>query len=141
MIFDSLNQFSSLHFLSAEDCAKLDSVLASLNADSPVGKIEIDGSRIFLSVSEYTTRNVEDAKLEAHHNYVDIQLLLAGKEQIGYSPLDNLAVTQEYDAKKDCAFYAYNPAGGTILTLTPGVFAVFFPNEGHMPCLAVGDRK
>ncbi|MDD3155663.1 MAG: YhcH/YjgK/YiaL family protein, partial [Victivallaceae bacterium] len=49
-----------------------------------------------------------------------------------------LAVTQEYDAKKDCAFYAYNPAGGTILTLTPGVFAVFFPNEGHMPCLAVG---
>ena len=40
-----------------------------------------------LSVSEYLTKNEEDAKFEAHHKYIDIQYVINGAEQMSITPL------------------------------------------------------
>ena len=76
---------------------------------------------------------VRPEKLEIHRNYVDIQLLLAGRETIVYRPVDGLPVTAEYDAVRDIAFYHLDENGSVALPLEPGNFALFFPEEGHLP--------
>ena len=48
----------------------------------------------------------EDAKAEAHNNYIDIQVCPTGKEELGWKPR-NKAITpkEEYNAEKDVTFF------------------------------------
>ena len=70
------------------------------------------------------------AKLEAHKDFIDIQMPLSDEEILGYTPLCNLPDT-EYDAEKDIAFYP--GLAENYFTLKPGQFAIFFPQDGHAP--------
>jgi len=86
------------------------------------------------------TKELHQGRWEAHRRYIDIQYLVSGIERIGYTPVANLALTTPYDEDKDVAFYQGH---GDILTLEPGMFAVFFPHDAHMPmlCEAGGSPK
>jgi len=98
------------------------------------GRHEIDGDRIFALVSEYDSKNPEDCRLEAHHIYTDIQYLVSGKELIGFETLRNQEATSEYVPEKDIVFYK---GEGTPLLIEAGMFAVFFPQDVHRPCIKV----
>ena len=110
--------------------------LALLNEDSvrnaAPGKYEVDGDDIFYVVDEYETKPVEEGRLEIHRTYLDIQYLVSGSECIGTAPLAGLVEETPYDNEKDLAFYHYEPAM-TKLILKQGMFAIFWPNEAHMP--------
>ena len=45
-------------------------------------------------------------------------------------------MTVPYDDGKDIAFYRAAEGNSVTVTLEPGKFAVFFPEEGHMPGLS-----
>ena len=62
-----------------------------------------------------------------------IQLLLSGEESIVCRSVAGLKETVPYNAEKDIAFYRLAIEQSVPLTLVPGNFAVFFPEEGHMP--------
>ena len=64
------------------------------------GKFEIDGKDIYASVSLKDGVKREDAKAEAHNNYIDIQVCPGGKEELGWKPRDK-AITpkEEYNAE------------------------------------------
>ena len=47
---------------------------------------EIDGKRIYAMVSKDPGRQKEDALLEAHEKYVDIQFVLDGTDTMGWKP-------------------------------------------------------
>ena len=111
-------------------------------------------------VSEGTTRLVNPKGYEAHIKYADVQFLLAGSEDIRCCPIELLEPVGEYDEAGDCRFYADVISGaGTAtpsvissagaagvekspslaLRLGAGYFAVLFPDDGHMPGLAIGE--
>jgi YhcH/YjgK/YiaL family protein len=99
-----------------------------------IGRYEMDGKNVFALVSEYDTKKPEDCRLEAHQIYADIQYIVSGKEAIGFATLNGQIVTAEYNPEKDIAFFS----GETIpLVLNAGMFAVFFPQDTHRPCMQV----
>jgi YhcH/YjgK/YiaL family protein len=99
----------------------------------PVGRVEIDSDLLFASVQEYPTRLPDQCFWEAHRKYIDIQYVIRGTERIGYAPLASLRVAQPYDEAKD---FAKLDGTGDVLRVDAGMFAVFFPHDAHMPCMA-----
>lgn len=93
------------------------------------GKYEIDGENIFALVQEYNTKSMEEGRPESHFKYIDIQYIISGIECIGVNTLTNQIPTEIY-RDKDVAFYACE---STLLRLNQGMFAIFFPDDLHMP--------
>ena len=103
----------------------------------PVGKYEIDGERVFAMVSKDMGLKKEDALLETHEKFIDIQLVLSGTDDIGWKPksLCNQP-TGEYDPNSDLQFFTDTP--NTWLSIESGEFAIFFPEDAHMPMISSG---
>lgn len=95
-------------------------------------------SRVKVIVSEYETEKVNEYGYEAHKKYLDIQCVLKGQERVACLPIERLKVTKPYSEEIDAAFYAetidLQPFN---ISLLPGYFAIFFPQDGHMPQLCV----
>lgn len=92
-------------------------------------KTEI-GRGVKLIIDEYTTKPQEEKKAEYHRKYIDLQLMLSGVERFGYADLSRCSEKIPYDAEKEAGF-----VNGSLdfCTLHAGNFAVFFPNDVHMP--------
>jgi len=117
----------AFEFLSRKDLKEL-----------PLGKYEIDGVRIYATVSKTPGRKKEAALLETHEKYIDIQLVLAGTDTMGWKPKSSCnQPTQGYDQKTDLQFFADQPDAW--LATESGAFAIFFPEDAHMPLISQGD--
>jgi YhcH/YjgK/YiaL family protein len=118
--------------------------LALLNEDSvrdaAPAKYEVDGENLFYIVYEYETKPEQEGRLEIHRKYLDIQYIVSGTECIGVAPLEGLTEETPYDGETDLAFYEYEPTMSR-LNLKQGMFAIFWPNEPHMPCRRIGNTS
>ena len=85
-------------------------------------------------VSAYTTALVNPQGYEAHRQYADIQLAVAGTELVRCKPLAQVRETVPYDEAKDAARYADCP--GADMIIGEGYFLVVFPEDAHEPGLA-----
>ena len=104
------------------------------------GKYPIDGTDIHAAVSLKDGVTHEEAKFEAHDNYIDIQVCPAGTEQIGWKPRHKCTNPKgEYNPEKDVTFYNDKP--DTYFDLQQGQFAIFFPEDVHAPMIGQGPIK
>ncbi len=103
-----------------------------------IGKYTIDGDNVFAPVSEYETKLPADGKWEAHKKYLDIQIVLSGKELIGIAPIKKSTVTVPYNETKDVMFV--EPTAGKDYQAKPGTFFIFFPGEAHRPNMMDGEQ-
>lgn len=53
-------------------------------------------------------------------------------------PIERLIETKSYSEEKDAAFYEVNSQTPE-MTIGNGYFAIFFPQDGHMPQLCVDE--
>lgn len=98
------------------------------------GRYDVEGDDAYIMVSTYETKPVNsERRFESHREYIDIQLLLEGRELIGFSPVKALAVTDEY--RPDYELYGMVDCFDKVI-LEKGKFAVIYPNEPHAPGLA-----
>ena len=65
---------------------------------------------------------------------IDIQYIVKGSEKMGYANIDSLKTTIEYNDEKDILF---GTAEGDLLTVSEGMFALFTPEDAHMPGLCI----
>ena len=102
----------------------------------PAGPYELQGRDIHLNVMDVTTKPFSSARPEAHHDYLDIQYLVTGLEKIGvaFDAGENV-VTEDLLDSRDVRFFG-GVTNESILTMTPGSFAVLFPNDVHRPTCA-----
>ena len=104
----------------------------------PPGKYEIDGDRIFALVSKNPGRKKEEAQLEIHQKYIDIQLILSGIDQMGWKPASACRQpATDYDDQKDIQFFADQPDAW--IPVKSGMFVIFFPEDAHQPLVSDGD--
>lgn len=97
-------------------------------------RYDIDGNNLYAPVSEYLTKNEEDARYEAHQKYIDIQYVVSGKELIGIAPMSQKKdVLEPYDGTKDIEFLTVT--GGENRLAMPDRFFIFFPEDAHRPGL------
>lgn len=97
------------------------------------GKYEIDGDVVYAIVQQYPTKIKAQGRWEAHQRYIDIQYIVQGAEMIGYNHLSRLA-PGEYDPARDVVFLA---GEGNYLPLACGGFMLLYPEDAHMPGIAV----
>lgn len=96
------------------------------------GRVDIDGNMLFVNHSVSQGKTVGEARIETHNAMIDIQIPLSCEEVMGYTPRKNLPEA-EYDAKKDISFYS--GLAEQYVTVHPGEFVIFFPQDGHAPCI------
>ncbi len=134
MIYDHINNFKTYAGISEDIRLGLE-YLKNLKAWVEVGVYELS-PRVKAIVSEYTTKEVNEVGYEAHRQYIDIQYNLVGEEKIDCVPLKQLSVTKPYSEETDAAFYTTN-SQPTEMVVGNGYFAIFFPQDGHMPQLCI----
>jgi biofilm protein TabA len=133
MILDTLAQSRKYAALSPRFQKAFD-FLEQFDGRVGVGRVAIDGDAVYALVQKYTTQGHADRSFEVHRKYIDIQYVHAGRETILWAPLAALTtVTQPYKDDSDAALFAAVPAI-TPLHLGPGLFAILFPEDGHLPC-------
>jgi len=103
-------------------------------------RYDIDGDNVYATVSEYFSKNEEDARYEAHRKYIDIQYVAAGKELIGITPLSRKKdVLEAFDATKDIEYFTVT--GGENHLAIPDRFFILFPDDAHRPGLKDGENS
>lgn len=96
------------------------------------GRHEISGDQVYALMITHQPKPAQECRFETHQRYADVVYLLSGSEMIGYAPAASLAPEGEYDGEKDLAFYG-QPEFFTPVLLKPGMVAIFYPEDGHMP--------
>ena len=100
---ENLEKYASLNPLFADAIA----FLKATNLDThELGKLTLKENELTVNFAQARPKSKEEAKLETHNNFIDIQLPLSGVELMGYTPRADLK---------------------------PGMFAIFFPEDGHAP--------
>ena len=94
---------------------------------------------VYVAISSYTTAAFTDKEYEAHREYLDIQLVIAGRENIKVEPIEALSVSVEYNPEKDVIFYGnqkdnqYVPGCDNVMEA--GDMLLLDLADGHMPGL------
>ena len=97
------------------------------------GKHLIKGDDLFVNIQVAKGKTPEEAVVETHKIMIDIQIPLSGEETYGYVPACALP-DEGYDEAKDMAKFPGIPSQ-SLVTCKKGMFAIFFPQDGHAPCI------
>ena len=137
MIHDTLNNidhYAGLHplfpraiaFMREHDLHKLEP-----------GKHQIIENELFAIVEHVNAKVREAAKLECHRRYIDIQLVLEGRDEMGWKALkDCHTPVADFNPEKDIQFFKDNI--DTWAATHANEFCIFFPQDAHAPLVGTG---
>lgn len=142
MITGNVNHLELLPYLSAQLKQAIQHVMANFNADSALGKFDVDGENQFVMIFNDSTSPAEERRQELHGKYLDIQIVLAGQEKMVFSNLAAPQGSAEWLEGKDIAFLPLGQQGleEKSFIMNAGDFVVFYPGELHKPMCAVGEN-
>ena len=89
----------------------------------------IDGDDFYVNIFHYPTAAAEARIWEAHRDYIDVHLVLGGREWVRQAFLADCQAG-EYHADRDYQAIDRAQARSSIL-LEPGYLAVFYPEDAH----------
>ncbi|TPH09659.1 N-acetylneuraminate anomerase [Haemophilus haemolyticus] len=96
--------------------------------------------QIYMNVMEPETAEPSSKKAELHHEYLDVQVLIRGTENIevgaNYPDLSKYESYNEADDYQLCA----DIDDKFTVTMKPKMFAIFYPYEPHKPCCVVNGK-
>lgn len=134
MVYDKIDNIETYKGLS-EDIYEGLKFLKNASPDLACGVHEIN-PRVKAIVSEYETKAVNENGYEAHKKFIDIQYLLKGNEKNCCMPIELLKETKPYKEEIDAAFYEADVPAQELM-IGDGYFAIYWPQDGHMPCMSV----
>ena len=104
------------------------------------GKVVLIDDALVVNINASKLKRPADAKLEVHNRYIDIQVPITCEETFGWKQRSECKdITLPFNFEKDIEFYGDSPT--TYFTILPGEFVIFFPEDGHAPCVGEGDIK
>ena len=100
----------------------------------PEGQYEIGDEDLYYIIVKSITQPIIERELESHRNYIDLQFVIDGQESI---PCENILgpdmkIIKPYKTENDIAIYSL-PQHFTSIHLYKGMFALFFPEDAHLP--------
>lgn len=129
MIYDHISQIHTYEGLDMRIMKGLQ-LLATVDFDAVAdGQYEVEGRDLFYFVQSNVTTPASGLG-ESHCAYVDIQYVLQGGERMGLAPLTPDATPAKSNPDGDIWFY---PIGTDGVTLSPGMFAILWPQDIHAP--------
>ena len=104
---------------------------------TPMGKIVLDGDKLFINNVNPECLSEEKQVLEVHRRYIDVHILLEGKERVGWRNTDDCKdVAHPYDEAGDFATFFEKPT--TYIDMMPNDFLIVFPEDAHAPIIGSG---
>jgi YhcH/YjgK/YiaL family protein len=131
MIFDAVSRFKT--YIPVHPLFKVVSdFLESRDLSSlPAGRLDIDRG-VYVIKKDYVTVDMQPPILEGHRRYIDLHMVDEGSEIIGFCNRDDCIVVEPYNEEKD--FENLDGVCSWVI-LNKGNFAVFFPQDSHIPGL------
>lgn len=134
MIYDSLKNAGRYARLSENFRRAFEYLRANDLTRLPVGRYDIHGDDVYIMIQEPALKSWSEGRWETHRRYADIQLMIEGRERIGYCIVDESAEMETpYIPENDVMFYTGIEGGSAILN--PGEMMVLFPEDAHRPCI------
>jgi biofilm protein TabA len=106
-------------------------------ATGETGRVEL-GDGVFALEQAYIAKPPAEGRWEAHHVYIDVQVIVSGDELMEVTDVSRLTVDEDFTPAKDLLFFKAC-AGGSVLRMRAGELAVFYPVDAHKPSLASGE--
>lgn len=140
MILDSLNNTERVECLHPLFKKAFDYVKTTDFSKMEDGKYELEGSKLYVSVASISGKEKENAAIETHNKYIDIQFPLLGVEKIGWKAGCELKeISVPYNEENDISFYIDRPTAYT--KIYPGQYVIYFPEDGHAPGIGAGSIR
>ncbi len=134
MILDSLKNLKSYEALNANFGKAIEFILGNDLSKLPLGRNEICGDLVYANVMELNPKSKEEARIEIHRRYIDIQIPVTADEIMGYTPIDELP-SADFNEADDYALYPEGLAARDYFNVRNDQFAIFFPQDGHAPAI------
>lgn len=138
MILDVLESAEKYTSLNPHFTAAFDFLHRADLADLFEGRNTVDGDNAYAVVIKGPGRKPEEGQLETHDKYIDIQYVVSGIDTMGWKARKDLGPANgASDERNDVAFYNDAPDAWTVVK--PGMFAIYFPEDAHLPMITDGD--
>ena len=134
MILDTLDKIENYGYISPL-MGKVADFFRNTDLSALVpGRIVLQGDDLFVNVNRQDAQSRGQVPIEAHKEYIDIQVPISADEEMGYVAAACLPEPSvPYSIDRDVAFYP--GLCDTYLNVKKGMFVVFFPGEGHAPAI------
>lgn len=138
MIFDENKNWIRYSFAQPQIWNEAFSFIKGLSLHSKEKKYTLIDNIMYATITQATTRSLNEAKLEVHGDFCDLHVVIGGIEHIAVSPIDLLeTISVDGDMHNDTFFYMINRKEVSTFCLTPGNFLMLFPGEGHAPLVHI----
>ena len=134
MVLDLLENLKNYEALNPHFAKVVDFLEKSDLANLPLGRNEICGDLVYANVMDVNPKSKEEAFIEVHRRYIDIQIPISVNEEMGYTPLNELP-DASYNETNDAATYPVGMLARDYFNVHKGEFIIFFPQDGHAPAI------
>ena len=132
MIVDKLSNLSK--YFSPEQARLLLENMDKYRA-VPKGEYPIDDNLLLKRVYS-STKTKDNAKIESHKLFADLQAPLDKEELYAIWDIGDLEESTSYDSEKDVVFYRTVRDHKSLIYVKPGEFILLEPGEIHQPQIA-----
>ncbi len=142
MVIDKLSEINKYTSLHPRFAKAIDYIVTNNLLIAEPGTVLVDGEDIKAIIIEGNCVPKEEslAGFECHNTYIDIQIVLKGKETVGWRARTSCSSPKgEYSEEKDVLFYADAPI--LFFELQAGMFSIYFPEDVHAPMIGEGPIK
>jgi YhcH/YjgK/YiaL family protein len=142
MVIDKLSEINKYANLHPRFAKAIDYIVTNNLLIAEPGTVLVDGEDIKAIIMEGNCMPKEEsmAGFECHNTYIDIQIVLKGKEAVGWRARTSCSSPKgEYSEEKDVLFYADAPT--LFFELQAGMFSIYFPEDVHAPMIGEGSIK
>ena len=111
--------------------------LSKLHVDeSDAGKRVDVNDFFYYCVQSYTTKVADECRLESHRKFIDVQIVIRGREIIEIADISRLDIKEDYNFDKDITFWNI-PTRLASVTLTAGDLIILYPENAHRGAISV----
>jgi len=142
MVIDKLSEINKYAGLHPRFEKAIDYIVTSSFLNMEPGTVLVDGEDIKAIIMEGNCVPKEEslAGFECHNTYIDIQIIIKGKETVGWRARTSCSMPKaDYSIEKDVLFYADVPT--LFFELQAGMFSIYFPEDVHAPMIGEGPIK
>ena len=131
---DNIHQFNPVIKIAMKDIIdQMDSALTTCQ------RHEVMGNDLYWYSTSEKGCECEQEKPEFHEQFVDIEVILKGRETIGYSANNQYeSLADDHILDMDVAFVD-GVKDERFVSLGVGDFAIFYPGDVHRPCYSPED--
>ena len=129
MIYDLIGNKDLYTALGDKYVKAFDFIAGAMKNGVEPGKHVIDGDDVYANVSAYETKT--EGVYEAHKDYIDLQYVLEGHEQIFWKNIKDSKITKEYEKEGD--YMLLDAEEPVVLDMPAGAFAILYPEDVHAP--------